>query len=137
MTTQNRMLATAMLAVGLAVATALPAQAKLTDAEAAKLGADLTPIGAEKAGNQDGSIPAWTGGLTAPPSGWTAAQGYVDPFASDKVKFTISAANADQYKDKLTPGTLAMLKKYGLPLPGCRPGLPRRKLQMLPGTSFR
>lgn len=32
--------------------------------EAAKLGKTLTPLGAEKAGNKDGSIPAWDGGLT-------------------------------------------------------------------------
>jgi len=63
-------------------------------------------------GNKDGTIPAWTGGLCAPPAGWTPAQGYVDPFASDKVLFTITKANAAQYKDKLTPGTLAMLDKY-------------------------
>jgi len=31
--------------------------------QVARLGADLTPMGAEKAGNADGSIPAWTGGL--------------------------------------------------------------------------
>jgi hypothetical protein len=30
--------------------------------EAAKLKTELTPLGAEKAGNKDGSIPAWTGG---------------------------------------------------------------------------
>src|SRR5512137_1655151 len=89
-----------------------PASAKLTDAEVARLGADLTPVGAEKAGNKDGTIPAWTGGLCAPPAGWTPAQGYVDPFAGDKVLFTITKANAAQYKDKLTPGTLAMLNKY-------------------------
>jgi hypothetical protein len=108
MRTIHSMIAAAVALAGLA----LPAQASLTDAEAARLGAELTPIGAEKAGNADGTIPAWSGGLTAPPSGWTAAQGYVDPFAADKVKFTITGANSDQYKDKLTPGTLAMLKKY-------------------------
>ena len=32
--------------------------------EAAKLGNTLTPVGAEMAGNADGSIPAWTGGLS-------------------------------------------------------------------------
>ena len=31
--------------------------------EAARLGAELTPLGGEKAGNADGTIPAWTGGL--------------------------------------------------------------------------
>jgi len=99
-------------AAALLIGIAAPASAKLSDAEIARLGADLTPVGGEKAGNKDGTIPAWTGGLCAPPSGWTAAQGYVDPFASDKVLFTITKANAAQYKDKLTPGTLAMLDKY-------------------------
>ena len=110
MKTMTKILASAVAAALLGVAA--PASAKLTDAEVARLGADLTPMGAEKAGNKDGTIPAWTGGLCAPPAGWTPAQGYVDPFASDKVLFTITKANAAQYKDKLSPGTLAMLDKY-------------------------
>ena len=110
MKTMTKILASAVAAALLGVAA--PASAKLTEAEAARLGADLTPMGAEKAGNKDGTIPAWTGGLCSPPAGWTAAQGYTDPFASDKVLFTITKANAAQYKDKLTPGTLAMLNKY-------------------------
>ena len=113
MTSNNNHRAVLAVALaGLAIAASAPAQARLSEAEVARLGADLTPVGAEKAGNKDGTIPAWNGGLTAPPSGWTAAQGYVDPFASDQVKFTISAANADQYKANLSAGTLAMLKKY-------------------------
>ena len=111
MKTLNRILTTALAVAGL-LGTALPAYAKLTADEAARLGADLTPMGAEKAGNKDGTIPAWTGGLCAPPAGWTAAKGYVDPFASDKVQFTITKANAGQYKDKVTPGMQAMLDKY-------------------------
>jgi hypothetical protein len=106
----ERMLALAISAVLLGVAA--PASAKLSEAEAARLGADLTPLGAEKAGNKDGTIPAWNGGLCQPPAGWSAAQGYVDPFAGDKVLFTITKANAAQYKDKLTPGTLALLNRY-------------------------
>lgn len=86
--------------------------ATLSVAEADSLGRNLTPSGAEKAGNKDGSIPAWTGGLSKPPANWTAAQGYTDPFADEKSTLTINAANADQYKDKLTAGMLALLKKY-------------------------
>jgi hypothetical protein len=111
MKTTNNVLVAALAAAGLAVA-ALPAHAKLSAADAAKLGAELTPIGAEKAGNKAGTIPAWTGGLCDAPAGWTAAKGYVDPFASDQPKFTITAANAEQYKANLSAGTLAMLKKY-------------------------
>ena len=36
---------------------------------AERLGKDLTPVGAIKAGNKDGSIPAWDGGLTKPVAG--------------------------------------------------------------------
>ncbi|MBB6341474.1 hypothetical protein HNP49_001631 [Pseudomonas fluvialis] len=80
--------------------------------EAAKLGTTLTPVGAEKAGNADGSIPEWTGGLPAN-AGAVDAKGFLaDPFASEQPKFTITAQNVDQYKDKLTPGQQAMLKRY-------------------------
>ena len=45
---------------------ALPALSQATAAEAARLGADLTPLGGEKAGNAAGTIPAWDGGITPP-----------------------------------------------------------------------
>ena len=48
-------------AVGLALALSMAsAAAAVTDQEAAKLGKELTPVGAERAGNKDGTIPAWT-----------------------------------------------------------------------------
>ena len=46
------------------------AVAKVSEAQAARLGQDLTPLGAEMAGNADGSIPAYEGGYrpdTLPP----------------------------------------------------------------------
>jgi hypothetical protein len=92
---------------------AMPAAfAKITQAEADKLGKELTPVGAERAGNKDGTIPAWDGGLTKPPASWNPQQGYIDPFPGDKVLFTITGQNAEQYKDKLPAGALALLKKY-------------------------
>ena len=87
------------------------AMAKPTAADLEHLGKDLTLVGAEKAGNKDGTIPAYDGGLTKPPAGWSADKGYVDPFADEKPLFTITGQNADQYKDKLSAGELAMLKK--------------------------
>lgn len=96
------------------VATLMASSTAFAAASAAdldRLGKDLTPIGAEKAGNKDGSIPAWDGGLKAP-AGWSKGQPLVDPFASEKPLLTITAANADQYKDKLSAGELALLKKY-------------------------
>jgi len=81
-------------------------------ADHSQLGKELTPLGAEKAGNTDGTIPAWEGGLTQPPAGWTPQQGYIDPFPGDKPLFTINAGNVAQYESKLTAGQAALLKKY-------------------------
>src|SRR5213592_2019687 len=80
--------------------------------EAAKLKSDLTPLGAEKAGNKDGSIPAWTGGYTTPIPGDKPGGRRGDPFKDEKPLYSITAKNADQYADKLTEGTVAMFKKY-------------------------
>lgn len=99
------------LAVALALA-APAAYAKATAQEVEKLGRDLTPVGAEKGANKDGSIPAWDGGLAGAPAGFDAKKGYADPFASEKPLFSITGQNAQQYADKLSPGQLAMLKKF-------------------------
>ena len=45
----------------LAAASVAAVQASVTPAEAAHLGKDLTPVGAERAGNKDGSIPEYVG----------------------------------------------------------------------------
>lgn len=90
--------------------------AEITADEAARLGNDLTPIGAEKAGNADGTIPAWDGGIKsaadAGAPGFKSGGHHPDPYASDKPQFTITAANMAQYADKLTPGHQEMLKMY-------------------------
>jgi hypothetical protein len=80
--------------------------------EAAQLGTTLTPLGAQMAGNADGSIPAWTGGLK-PGAAAVDSKGFLsNPFEGEKPLFVITAANAEQYKDKLTPGQMAMFKRY-------------------------
>lgn len=102
--------------IGAAIALALSAGSALAavaPAEAAKLGANLTPFGAEKAGNAAGTIPEWTGGITQAPAAYkTPGQHHPDPFADDKPLFTITKANLDQYKDNLTPGQIAMFNTY-------------------------
>ena len=80
--------------------------------EAARLAKDLTPLGAERAGNADGSIPAWTGGITQAPAGYTPGMHHPDPYAADQPLYVITGANCEQYKDKLTAGSLALLKAY-------------------------
>ncbi|MCC6193562.1 MAG: DUF1329 domain-containing protein [Burkholderiales bacterium] len=91
---------------------AASAASALTAADADRLGKDLTPSGAEKAGNKDGTIPPWNGGLVKPPAGWTPEQGYTDPFSGEKPTVVINAANAEQHKDRLPAGLMALLKKY-------------------------
>ena len=88
------------------------AMAAVAEDQAAKLGQSLTPIGAEQAGNAAGTIPAWTGGLPIDAAA-VDDNGFVgDPFPGDQPKFTITAQNYEQYKDNLTPGQIAMLKRY-------------------------
>ena len=78
--------------------------------QAARLGADLTAVGAEKAANADGSIPEYTGGLPkAPPI--DPKVGYTDPFDNEVPLYTITAANADQYKAVLNAGLMTLLKR--------------------------
>ena len=72
---------TAAAALGLLAQGAL---ADLTQEEADRLGGDqLTPVGAERAGNAAGTIPAWTGGLAELPSGYVEGQPLVNPFPQD------------------------------------------------------
>ena len=97
-----------VMSVSISTDTAL---AKVSAKEAARLGKDLTPTGAVRAANANGTIPEWTGGIT-PPAGYKVGDHHPDPFADDPILFTITAANADQYRDKLSAGQLAMLEAY-------------------------
>jgi hypothetical protein len=101
----------------LAVAVASSAQAAPSAADVARLGKDLTPIGAEKAGNKEGTIPEWTGGICTPPAGYKPKDGksgapYVDPFAADKPVAQINAANMAQHADKLDAAQQHLLKTF-------------------------
>jgi hypothetical protein len=80
--------------------------------EAAQLKTSLTPMGAEKAGNADGSIPAWDGGYTRVPAGYQNGALRPDVFAGEKPVLSITAKNLEQYKDKLAVGAQVLLKKY-------------------------
>jgi len=80
-------------------------------AEADKLGKSLTPMGAEMAGNADGSIPSWK--PLAKNAGTVDSKGFLsNPFGSEQPLFTITASNVDKYKEKLAPGQYAMFKRY-------------------------
>ena len=91
---------------------ALNVHAAVKPSEAARLGADLTPLGAETAGNADGTIPAWNGGILTPPAGYKVGDHHPDPFAADKPLYTVTPSNLGQYESKLTAGSVSLLKAY-------------------------
>lgn len=72
----------------------------------------LTPFGAERAGNQDKSIPAWTGGLTRLPPGLAAADRMSDFYKDDRKILTIDRFNAERYSARLAPGTIYLLTHH-------------------------
>ncbi|HBO1995414.1 TPA: DUF1329 domain-containing protein [Pseudomonas aeruginosa] len=107
-------LSKALISTGLMAAlfSAPLAQAAVSAEQAAELKNSLTPFGAERAGNAAGTIPAWQGGITQAPAGFEPGKALVDPYADDKVQFTITAANYKQYAANLTPGQQAMFERF-------------------------
>ena len=89
-----------------------PGFAEVSSEEAAKLKTTLTPMGAEKAGNADGTIPAWEGGYKTVPPEYKPGDPRIDPFADEKPLYSITAQNLDQHADKLNEGVKALYKKY-------------------------
>ncbi len=80
----------------------------------ARLGGELTPMGSIAAGNEDGTIPAWTGGITRDmwPAGFEPGDRHPDPFADDEIQFTITGQNFRDYADRLTAGQIAAFERY-------------------------
>lgn len=102
-----------LVAVGIALAVSCQqVLANVSAEEAAKLGATLTPLGGEKAGNADGSIPAWTGGITQAPAGFTQGDFHIDPFPDDKPLYTITGANYKEYSEFLSDGQIKLFETY-------------------------
>lgn len=102
-----------LLAGLVAAALAGAASAGVSADEAKALGTTLTPIGAEKGANKDGTIPAWTGGTSTPPAGFKPGDGIrPNPYAADKPRLVVDARNMAQHAEHLTEGTKALLQKY-------------------------
>jgi hypothetical protein len=100
-----------LAAAGAVVPTGEPLKAQAADAT--MLTTTLTPFGSERAGNADGSIPAWTGGFTTPPAGWQPGQSMPEFFADEQPILVIDSSNMAAHSDKLTDGVMAMMTKYG------------------------
>lgn len=84
----------------------------LSQSEIDQLGNNLTPVGAERAGNAAGTIPEWTGGL-GPDAGRVVENNFqTNPFAGEQPQFVITAQNYQQYRENLTPGQIALFERY-------------------------
>src|ERR1017187_3513237 len=109
----SKLIVVVLGALGMQLAGATP-----TAEEAAQLGKTLTPIGAIKAGNKEGTIPEWTNEGCKIPAGYKPIHGadgggpFVDPYAADKPLVKIPAENMAQYADKLDPGNKEMFRRY-------------------------
>lgn len=98
-----------------ALMSAAPAWAKLNADEIKSLGTTLTPMGAEREANKDGTIPAYSGKWLGIPPGVNfkgTGKHHPDPYASEKPLFVITAQNIAQYAEHLTEGQKALFKKY-------------------------
>lgn len=89
--------------------------AAVSQQEADRLGTTLTPMGANPAGNAEGTIPKWTGEILGAPK-WVNYKGtgthYPNPYPNEKPLFEITGKNYQQYAKNLTDGQIAMFKKY-------------------------
>jgi Protein of unknown function (DUF1329) len=99
-----RWISFAALASGAAIAAMTPEQAD-------RLGKDLTPVGAERAGNREGTIPAYEGG-EAPLPGWSwgKVRWRFSKFKDEQPLFSIDASNVERYADHLTEAQATALK---------------------------
>ncbi|WP_312198677.1 DUF1329 domain-containing protein [Stutzerimonas balearica] len=95
----------------LAACAASSAYAKVDATQAARLGTDLTPLGAERAGNASGTIPPWSGGVTAP-AGYQPGMHHPDPFASDTPLYRVDQSNLNEYAELLPAGLRDLLERH-------------------------
>lgn len=92
-------------------ALAFHTHAKVDAIQAARLGQDLTPLGAERAGNAAGTIPPWTGGITTSPAGYSVGMHHLDPYAADAPLFTVNKNNLTQYRSQLPVGIQTLIER--------------------------
>ena len=104
----------ALAAVGLSALIVGSAFAAVSPEEAARLGQDLTPTGAERAGNADGSIPEWNpDGPPIPADFVPGSDNYINPYPDEKPLFSVDINNYKDHLDHLTEGQIAIIEKYG------------------------
>jgi hypothetical protein len=88
------------------------AQAAVTAEQAEALKSTLTPLGGERAGNADGSIPEWKPNLTVNASNEMVGDIPAKLFGDEKPLLQIAAANMAEHAERLSEGTRALLNKF-------------------------
>src|SRR4030095_16307621 len=94
-----------LMALAIASLAAGSALAAVSADEAKQLGTTLTAVGAEKAGNKDGTIPEYRGGIKAPAGFQAGTYMRPDPFANEKPRLVITGKDAGAQAEKLAAGT--------------------------------
>ena len=86
----------------------------LLAATAAAADERYTPVGAERAGNAEGTIPAWNGGLNEAdwPKAYRRGGRLVNPYPQDQPLFDITPRNYAGYSSRLSEAHQALLRKY-------------------------
>ncbi len=109
----HRQQATRIVAAAFTTLLMQTTQASVSADEAKQLGTTLTGFGAEKAGNGDSSIPAYTGGLENS-LGYDprTSSRYADPFKDEKPLYSVTVENMANYQALLSPGTVVLLKTF-------------------------
>ncbi|MBP9218995.1 MAG: DUF1329 domain-containing protein, partial [Sterolibacterium sp.] len=102
-----------MLLVAIFFATTGTVQARGSAEEIARLGRQLTCMGAEKSGTP-GGVAEWTGKWLGAAPGMVTTPGVhpADPYAHEKPLLTITAQNLATYADHLGEGQKAIFRKY-------------------------
>ncbi|MDH4568239.1 DUF1329 domain-containing protein [Pseudomonas sp. BN414] len=86
------------------------AAAAVSSQEAQQLGTTLTPMGAVKAGNAEGTIPAWSGDNSQCPANLPKGSLAWEPFADEKPTLTITSKNMAEYEGRLSLSVQTLLK---------------------------
>jgi hypothetical protein len=84
--------------------------AQASEPDARRLAKDLTPVGAERVGNGK-DIPSWTGGLKSSKS-HQSGQYHSNPYFREKPLYTITQANMEKFKNRLSPGSQKLLQQF-------------------------
>lgn len=103
---------TGLIMASLLALSATNVHAAVSAKKADSLKAELTPVGAERAGNADGTIPEWTGGRTEPLPGEHMGDIPKQIFADEAPLFKVTAQNMGEYESMLSEGVKALLHKY-------------------------